>query len=107
MAESKPVKMKKALSDPKWRYAMKEKLESIEKNNNRKLVDLSDGKKPIGVRWMFRVKANPKGKIFKHKAQLVIKAFLQREDLEFEEVFTPIAGIETIRLVGGITNNNN
>ena len=53
------------------------------------------------------MKANRKGEIIKHKARLVAKGFLQREDIDFEEVFTPIARIETIRLVVGIANNNN
>jgi hypothetical protein len=47
-------------------YAMKEELESIENNNTWELVDLPYGKKPIGVRWVFKVKANPKGEIIKH-----------------------------------------
>lgn len=35
------------------------------------------------------------------------KGFLQREGIAFEEVFTPIARIEIIRLVVGIANNHN
>lgn len=45
----------------------------IEKNKTWELVDLPEGKKPIGVRWMFKVKANPKGEIIKHKSRLVVK----------------------------------
>lgn len=45
MAESEPVKMEEALSDPKWIYAMKEELESIEKNNTWELAYLPDRKK--------------------------------------------------------------
>lgn len=53
LAESQPVKMKEASSDPKW---MKEEMESIEKNKTWELIDLPYGKKSIGVRWVFKVK---------------------------------------------------
>ncbi|XP_058784891.1 uncharacterized protein LOC131659762 [Vicia villosa] len=69
MAESEPVNTEEALRDPKWICAMKEELESIEKNGTWELVVLPHGKKPIGVRWVFKVKANPKGEIIKYKAR--------------------------------------
>jgi hypothetical protein len=107
MAKLEPFKMEEALSDPKWMCVMKEELESIEKNNIWELVNLSDRKKPIGVKRVFKVKINPKGEMIKHKARLVAKGFLQREWIDFEEVFTSVAKIETIRLVVSIVNNNN
>ncbi|XP_058775646.1 uncharacterized protein LOC131649925 [Vicia villosa] len=98
MAESEPVNTEEALRDPKWICAMKEELESIEKNGTWELVDLPHGKKPIGVRWVFKVKANPKGEIIKYKARLVAKGFLQREGIDFEEELNSSEG-ETITLL--------
>ena len=66
-----------------------------------------NGKKPIGVKWVYKVKANPKGENFKHKARLVAKGFLQRECIYYDEVLSPLARLETIRLVVGIVNSNN
>ncbi|XP_050915539.1 uncharacterized mitochondrial protein AtMg00820-like [Lathyrus oleraceus] len=96
MVELESVKIEEALNGPKWIFAVKEKLESIEKNKTWELVDLSNRKKPIGVRWVFKVKTNPKGEIIKHKSRLVAKRFLQREGMDFKEVFALIARIETI-----------
>lgn len=107
LAESEPVKMEEALSDPKWMCAINEKVESIEKNKTWELVDLLEGNKPISVRWVYKVKENSKGEIIKHKARLIAKGFLQRQGIDFEEVFAPVAKIETIGLVVGIANNNN
>ena len=59
------------------------------------------------MRWVYKVKANPKGEVIKHKARLVAKGFLQREGIDYEEVFTPVARLETIRLVVGIAHSNN
>src|ERR1044072_2690340 len=86
---------------------MKEELESIEKNNTWELVDLPERKKEIGVKWVYKVKANPKGEIVKHKARLVAKGFLQREGIDYDEVFAPVARLETLRLVVGIANSKN
>ncbi|XP_050890020.1 uncharacterized mitochondrial protein AtMg00820-like [Lathyrus oleraceus] len=104
MVESEPVKMEEALSDPKWICVVKDELEFIEKNKNWDLVDLPNGMKSIGVRWVFKVKENPNGKIIKHKTGLIAKGFLQRECMDLEEVFASVARIKTIMLVIGIAN---
>lgn len=88
MAEFEPVKMNKALSDPKWIFAMKEELESIYKNRTWELVDFPQGKMPIGVKCIYKVKVNPKWEVMKHKTRLVAKGFLQKVGIDFEEVFT-------------------
>ena len=59
------------------------------------------------MRWVYKVKANPKGEIVKHKARLVVNWFLQREGIDYDEVFAPVDRLETIRLVVGIANRNN
>lgn len=76
IVESEPVKMKDALSDPKWICDVKEKLKLIEKNKTWELVDLPEGMKPVDVRWVYEVKENPNGEIINHKARLVANGFL-------------------------------
>lgn len=66
MVESEPIKIEDASSDPKWICAMNDELKLIEKNKTWELVDLPEGKKPIGVRWVYKMKENPKGTIIKH-----------------------------------------
>ena len=44
-----------------------------------------------------------KGEVTQHKERLVGKGFLQKEEINFDEVFTPVARIKTIRLVVGLT----
>lgn len=107
MTEPEPVNMEEDLSYPKWISSVNEELESIEKNINWEVVNLPKGKKPNVVKWMSKVKANPKGEILNHKARLLANGFLQRECIDFEEVFASLAMIETIRLVVDIVNNHN
>lgn len=49
----------------------------------------------------------PGGSVAKHKARLVATGFLQKSSLDYFEVFAPVAGHETIRLVIVITANMN
>jgi hypothetical protein len=107
MAESEPIDVDTALRSNKWRCAMIEELDSIESNQTWELVDLPHKKKAIDVKWVFRLKFNSKGVVTRHKARLVAKGFLQKQGIDFDEVFAPVTRMETIRLVTAIANNNN
>ena len=56
-----------------WVDACKDEIFSIEKNNTWILVDLPKGFKPIGLKWVFKIKRNADGSISKYKARLVAK----------------------------------
>ena len=63
------------------------------------LVDLPPGAKPIGLKWIFKIKRNADGSINKYKSRLVAKGYIQRHGIDFEEVFAPVARIETVRFI--------
>ena len=85
-----------------WRDACKEEIKSIEKNNTWTLVDLPSTCKAIGLKWVFKVKKNADGSINKYKARLVAKGYIQKHGVDFDEVFAPVARIETVRLIIGM-----
>lgn len=58
---------------------MEEELASIRENETWELTNLPAGKKPIGLKWVYKVKKNPEGAILKHKAHLVAKGYVQRQ----------------------------
>ena len=89
-----------------WVDACKDEIYSIEKNNTWMLVDLPLGVKPIGLKWVFKIKRNTDGIISKFKARLVAKGYVQRRGVDYNEVFAPVARIETIRLVIAIAASN-
>jgi hypothetical protein len=99
LADTEPIDVKAALKSKVWKEAMNEELRSIEKNKTWDLCDLPSDKKAIDVKWVYKAKQNPEGKIIKYKARLVAKGFLQKQGLDYDEVFSPVARHETIRLV--------
>jgi glycine cleavage system H lipoate-binding protein len=87
IVELEPVTLSEALKDSNWLNAMKEELKSIEKNNTWTLMNKAVNKRPIDVKWVFKLKMKPSGEIAKYKARLVAKGFLQKPGLDFNEVF--------------------
>lgn len=78
---------------------MKIEIDSIEKNNIWKLVSPQKDVKPIGFRWLFKIKRNTNGSIIRYKALLVAKGYVLEQSVDFDEVFAPVARLETIRLL--------
>jgi hypothetical protein len=78
---------------------MKEELKSIEENKTWELTDLPSGHRPIGLKWIFKLKKDSTGKIVKHKARLVAKGYVQRQGVDFEEVFAPVARMDIVKLI--------
>jgi hypothetical protein len=78
---------------------MLEEMRSIEANKTWDLVDPPAGCRPIGLKWVYKVKKDEHGAVVKHKARLVARGFVQREGIDFEEVFAPVARMESVRLL--------
>ncbi|GKB61545.1 putative ribonuclease H-like domain-containing protein [Tanacetum coccineum] len=62
------------------------------------LVDLPNGKRAIGTKWVYRNKKDERGIVIKNKARLVAQGYTQEEGIDYDEVFAPVARIEAIRL---------
>ena len=78
---------------------MLEEMKAIEENETWELIDPPLGCRPISLKWVYKVKRDEQGAIVKHKARLVARGFVQREGIDFEEVFAPVARMESVRLL--------
>jgi hypothetical protein len=79
-----------------WEKAMAIKHESLMKNQIWDLTTLPPGKKPIGCKWVYKVKYKVDSTLEKYKAQLVAKWFSQQEGIDYEETFAPTTKMSTI-----------
>ena len=78
---------------------MLEEMKAIEENETWQLVDPPLECRPISLKWVYKVKRDEHGAIVKHKACLVTRGFVQREGIDFKEVFAPVARMESVRLL--------
>ena len=94
-----PKSVEEAMTELCWRQAMQAEMQAIENNKTWDVADLPAKQKAIGLKWVFKVKKDPEGNIVKHKARLVAKGYAQRQGVDFDEVFAPVARIETVRVL--------
>lgn len=80
IAQSKPVDFEKAMTNEKQMKAMQEEINLIERNQTWELVDLPQEKRPIALKWVYKVKVNPEGEVVKYKAKLVAKRLTKGND---------------------------
>lgn len=97
--DTEPLHFEEATKSEKWNDAMNEEIRSIEKNNTWELTTLPHGQKAIGVKWIYKIKRNVQGEIERYKARLVAKGYSQQHGVDYDEVFAPVARLETIRLI--------
>ncbi|GKD34422.1 putative ribonuclease H-like domain-containing protein [Tanacetum coccineum] len=79
-------------------HAMQDELLQFKLQKVWTLVDLPNGKRAIGTKWVYRNKKDERGIMIKNKARLVAQGYTQEEGIDYDEVFAPVARIEAIRL---------
>ncbi|XP_073148775.1 retrovirus-related Pol polyprotein from transposon TNT 1-94 isoform X1 [Henckelia pumila] len=82
-----------------WMTAMQEELEALDRNKTWNLVTLPRGRKAIGNRWVYKIKRDGNNQVERYRARLVVKGYAQKEGIDFNEIFSPVVRLSTVRVV--------
>ena len=106
--EGESESLKEVLSHPEksqWMKAMHKEIRSLQKNGTYKLVELPKGKRPLKCKWVFKLKKDGNGKLVRYKSRLVVKGFEQKKGIDFDENFSPVVKMTSIRTILSMTTS--
>ena len=81
----------------KWLEAMKSEMRSMYENKVWTLVELPDDRQAIENKWIFKRKTNTDSGVTIYKARIVVKGFCQVQDVDYDEIFSLVSMLKTVR----------
>ncbi|GKC55727.1 retrovirus-related pol polyprotein from transposon TNT 1-94 [Tanacetum coccineum] len=98
VSRTEPKNIKEAMADSAWIEAMQEELHQFDRLDVWELVDRPLCKNVINMKWIWKNKRDETNTVIRNKARLVAKGYAQKEGIDFEESFAPVARLEAVRL---------
>ena len=99
---AEPASYKEAIKDlesSKWLDAMNAEIQSMYDNKVWDLVELPPECRTVGCKWIFKKKTDMDGNVQTYKARLLAKGFTQTQGIDYEETFSPVAMLKSIRIL--------
>jgi len=82
-----------------WKLAIESELNIREENKTWEPYVLPVGRNTIPFKWIFKRKLNAEGKVCRYTARMMCKGFIQREGVDFSEIFEQVAKFSSIKLL--------
>nr|GEW21950.1 hypothetical protein [Tanacetum cinerariifolium] len=79
-------------------FALTKELHQFDRLDVWELVDRPLCTNVINIKWLWKNKRDEENTVIQNKSRLVAKGYAQKEGVDFEESFTPIARLEAVRL---------
>ena len=92
-----------SLDSDRWLEAMKFEMQSMYDNQVWTLIDPPNGLKTIWCKWVFKKKTDMDGNVHNFKARLVVKGFKKTHGVDYDETFSLVAMLRSIRILLAIT----
>ncbi|GJT99757.1 retrovirus-related pol polyprotein from transposon TNT 1-94 [Tanacetum coccineum] len=89
LSKVEPNNVKTTMDEACWFEAMQEEIHKFDRLQVWELVLKPDGVMIIALKWIYIVKLDEYGDVMKNKVRLVAKGYRQKEDIDFEESFSP------------------
>ncbi|GKD06083.1 ribonuclease H-like domain-containing protein, partial [Tanacetum coccineum] len=86
--------------------AMNSEMDALLRNDTWEIVDLSKDRKAIGSKWIVKIKYKSSGEIDRYKTRLVAQRFGQKEGIDYDETFSPVIKMVTVRCLLNVTVSN-
>jgi hypothetical protein len=99
LLDKEPTCFEEAIQKKEWEDSMTKEYQSIIKNNVWEIVPRPKSKDVVSSKWIFKIKHVADGSIEKYKARFVAHGFSQREGIDYEETFAPVAKYTSIRTI--------
>ncbi|GJT57015.1 integrase, catalytic region, zinc finger, CCHC-type containing protein [Tanacetum coccineum] len=98
VSQTEPKNIKEAMADSAWIESMQEELHQFDRLDVWELVDRPLCKNVINLKWLWKNKRDEENTVIRNKSRLVAKGYAQKEGIDFEESFAPVARLEAVRL---------
>nr|GEY54370.1 retrovirus-related Pol polyprotein from transposon TNT 1-94 [Tanacetum cinerariifolium] len=98
VSRTEPKNIKEAMADSAWIELMHEELNQFDRLNVWELADRPLCKNIINMKWLWKNKCDEENTVIRNKSRLVAKGYAQKEGVDFEESFAPVARLEAVRL---------
>jgi hypothetical protein len=92
-----PTSYRDAEHHPEWQLAMAEEIAAFERTGTWDLVSPPPGIRPITCKWVYKIKTCSDGSLEPYKGRLVARGFQQEQGRDYDETFTPMAHMTTVR----------
>ena len=99
LAQFEPKRVEEALQGENWVESMHEELNQFMRNDVWELAPRPENVHVIGTKWIFENKTNEDREIIRNKSRLVAQGYTQVEGVDFDESFTPVARLKSIRIL--------
>nr|GFD55535.1 retrovirus-related Pol polyprotein from transposon TNT 1-94 [Tanacetum cinerariifolium] len=86
------------MADSAWIESMQEELHQFDQLDVWELVDRPLYKNVINMKWLWKNKRDEENTVIQNKSHLVTKGYAQKEGVDFEESFAPVARLEVVWL---------